>query len=50
MDPLVLGELTSPPQFRTAFRGHHIPTGMMACKLHKFLHLQLGLSSVYEYS
>jgi hypothetical protein len=27
-------------EFRTTFRGHHIPTGLMACKLQKFLHLQ----------
>jgi hypothetical protein len=37
-------------EFRTAFCGHHIPVGLMAQKLQEFLHLQQGLSSVYEYS
>jgi hypothetical protein len=37
-------------EFRTAFRGHHIPMGLMAHKLQEFLHLQQGSSSVYEYS
>jgi hypothetical protein len=37
-------------EFREAFRGHHIPTGLMACKLQEFLHLQQGTNSVYEYS
>jgi hypothetical protein len=37
-------------EFRTAFRGHHIPMGLMARKLQEFLYLQQGLSSVYEYS
>jgi hypothetical protein len=36
-------------EFCTAFRGHHIPMGMMAHKLQEFLHLQQSLSSVYEY-
>jgi hypothetical protein len=26
-------------KFHTAFHGHHIPVGMMACKLQEFLHL-----------
>jgi hypothetical protein len=34
----------------TTFRRHHIPTSLMAHKLQEFLHLQQGLSSVYEYS
>jgi hypothetical protein len=37
-------------KFRTAFRGHHIPVGLMARKLQEFLHLQQGSSSVYEYN
>jgi hypothetical protein len=37
-------------EFRTTFCGHHIPTGLMAYKLQEFLHLQQGLSIVYEYS
>jgi hypothetical protein len=36
-------------KFHTVFRGHHIPADLMAHKLQKFLHLQQGLSSVYEY-
>jgi hypothetical protein len=37
-------------KFRMAFRGYHIPVGLMVHKLQEFLHLQQGLSSVYEYS
>jgi hypothetical protein len=37
-------------EFRTAFRGHHIPAGLMAHKLQEFLHLQQDSSDVYEYS
>jgi hypothetical protein len=37
-------------EFRTAFHGHHILAGLMARKLQEFLHLQQGLSSVYEYN
>jgi hypothetical protein len=37
-------------KFCMNFCGHHIPTGLMARKLQEFLHLQQGLSSVYEYS
>jgi hypothetical protein len=37
-------------KFRQAFRGHHIPAGLMAHKLQEFLHLQQGSGSVYEYS
>jgi hypothetical protein len=44
------GHQVSWAEFRTAFRGHHIPAGLMAHKLQEFLHLQWGLSSVYEYS
>jgi hypothetical protein len=33
-----------------AFHGHHIPAGLMACKLQEFLQMQQGLSSVYEYN
>jgi hypothetical protein len=35
-------------EFRTAFRGHHIPAGLMARKLQEFMHLQQDSSSVYE--
>jgi hypothetical protein len=37
-------------EFRPAFHGHHILTGLMAHKLQEFLHLQQGSGSVYEYS
>jgi hypothetical protein len=37
-------------EFRTTFRGHHTPVGLMARKLQEFLHLQQDSSSVYEYS
>jgi hypothetical protein len=37
-------------EFRTTFYGHHIPVGLVAHKRQEFLHLQQGLSSVYEYN
>jgi hypothetical protein len=37
-------------KFRMAFRGHHIPAGLMAHKLQEFLHLQQCSSSVYQYN
>jgi hypothetical protein len=37
-------------EFCMAFHGHHISTGLMALKLQELLHLQHGMSSVYEYS
>jgi hypothetical protein len=37
-------------KFSMAFRGHHIPAGLMARKLQEFLHIHHNLSSVYEYS
>jgi hypothetical protein len=37
-------------KFRMAFFGHHILAGLMVRKLQEFLHLQQGLSSVYDYS
>jgi hypothetical protein len=37
-------------EFHMAFCGHHILVGMMAHKVQEFLHLQHGLSSVYEYN
>jgi hypothetical protein len=36
-------------EFCQAFRGHHIPVGLMARKLQEFLHLPQGSVSVYEY-
>jgi hypothetical protein len=42
------GHQVSWAEFCTAFRGHHIPTGLMARKLQEFLHLQQGSSSLYE--
>jgi hypothetical protein len=37
-------------EFRTGFCGHHILMGLMACKLHEFLHLHQCSSSVYKYN
>jgi hypothetical protein len=37
-------------EFHKAFRGHHIPMGLMDRKLQEFLHMQQGSGSVYEYS
>jgi hypothetical protein len=34
------GHQVSWAEFRMTFRGHHIPTGLMAHKLQEFLHLQ----------
>jgi hypothetical protein len=36
--------------FRTTFRGHHIPAGIMHRKQREFLDLQQGTNSVYMYS
>jgi hypothetical protein len=44
------GHQVSWAEFREAFRGHHIPASLMACKLQEFLHLQQGSGSVYEYN
>jgi hypothetical protein len=37
-------------EFRIAFCGDHIPRVLMTRRLQEFLHLQQGLSSLYEYS
>jgi hypothetical protein len=37
-------------EFCIAFYGDHIPTVLRTRRLQEFLHLQQGLSSVYEYS
>jgi hypothetical protein len=44
------GHQVSWAEFCVAFRGHHIPVGLMAPKLQEFLHLQQGSGSVYEYN
>jgi hypothetical protein len=44
------GHLVLWAEFHVAFRGHHIPAGLMAHKLQEFLHLQQGSGSVYKYS
>jgi hypothetical protein len=36
-------------EFRAAFRGHHLPTGTMRCKIVEFLDLHQGNHPVYEY-
>ena len=36
-------------EFRTAFRSHHIPAGVMKLKLKEFLSLEQGTMSVCEY-
>jgi hypothetical protein len=37
-------------EFKTAFRGHHIPTGMLDRKLNEFLALTQGTRTVLQYA
>jgi hypothetical protein len=37
-------------EFKAAFRGHHIPAGIMDCKLNEFLALTQGSRTVLQYS
>jgi hypothetical protein len=36
-------------EFHEAFRGHHIPNGLMDCKQQEFLDLKQGSDTVYEH-
>jgi hypothetical protein len=37
-------------EFKTAFRGHHIPVGILDCKLNEFLALSQGTRTVLQYA
>jgi hypothetical protein len=37
-------------EFKTAFRGHHIPAGILDCKLNEFLALNQGTCTVLQYA
>jgi hypothetical protein len=37
-------------EFKAAFRGHHIPAGIMDCKLNEFLELTQGSRTVLQYA
>ena len=37
-------------EFKTAFRGHHIPTGILDRKLNEFLALTKGTCTVLQYA
>jgi hypothetical protein len=37
-------------EFKTAYRGHHIPAGIMDCKLNEFLALTQGSRTVLQYA
>jgi hypothetical protein len=37
-------------EFKAAFRGHHIPAGIMDCKLNEFLALTQGSRTVLQYA
>jgi hypothetical protein len=37
-------------EFKAAFRGHHIPAGIMDCKLNEFLALTQGSHTVLQYA
>jgi hypothetical protein len=37
-------------EFKTAFRGHHIPAGILDCKLNEFLALNQGTRTVLQYA
>jgi hypothetical protein len=37
-------------EFKAAFRGHHVPAGIMDCKLNEFLALTQGSHTVLQYA
>jgi hypothetical protein len=37
-------------EFKTTFRGHHIPAGILDCKLSEFLALTQGTRIVLQYA
>jgi hypothetical protein len=37
-------------EFKTAFRGHHIPAGILDCKLNEFLALTQGTRTMLQYA
>jgi hypothetical protein len=37
-------------EFKTAFKNHHIPKGMVERKLNELLNLRQGSDSVYQYA
>ena len=37
-------------EFKTSFRGHHIPTGILDRKLKEFLVLTQGIRTVLQYT
>jgi hypothetical protein len=37
-------------EFKTAFRGHHIPAGILDCKLNEFLALTQGTRTALQYA
>jgi hypothetical protein len=37
-------------EFKAAFRGHHIPAGIMDCKLNEFLALSQGSRTILQYA
>jgi hypothetical protein len=44
------GHVISWEEFRTAFRAHHIPEGLMERKLNEFLALTQGTRTVLQYA
>jgi hypothetical protein len=49
-DMLPAGHEVSWEEFKTAFRGHHIPAGILDCKLNEFLTLNQGTRTVLQYA
>jgi hypothetical protein len=47
---LPTGHEVSWEEFKTAFRGHHIPAGILDSKLNEFLALNQGTRTVLQYA
>jgi hypothetical protein len=44
------GHVVTWEEFRTAFRAHHIPEGLIECKLNEFLALTQGTRTIMQYA
>ena len=49
MSTLPVSANVSRDQFKTAFRGHHIPPGLMRMKVVEFMKLTKGTKTLTEY-
>jgi len=49
LSTLLVGTNVSWDEFKTAFRGHHIPPGLMRMKVVEFMKLTKGTKTLTEY-